>query len=83
MVVSFNTQLINQVNFRLPRLRMSGKLTILMPRRTLNCWMACDANSGKAGYSRHYLNGKNVDYEVEVERYNKSAKRASLPNLPR
>lgn len=40
LVVSFNTQLINQVNFRLPRPRMSGKLTILMPRRALNCWMA-------------------------------------------
>lgn len=40
LVVSFNTQLINQVNFRLPAWRMSGKLTILMPRRALNCWMA-------------------------------------------
>ena len=40
LVVSFNTQLINQVNFRLLAWRMSGKLTILMPRRTLNCWMA-------------------------------------------
>ncbi len=40
LVVSFNTQLINRVNFRLPRRRMSGKLTILMPRRALNCWMA-------------------------------------------
>lgn len=40
LVVSFNTQLINQVNFRRLAWRMSGKLTILMPRRALNCWMA-------------------------------------------
>lgn len=41
LVVSFNTQLINRGQFFacLAR-RMSGKLTILMPRRTLNCWMA-------------------------------------------
>lgn len=40
LVVSFNTQLINQVNFACLAWRMSGKLTILMPRRALNCWMA-------------------------------------------
>lgn len=39
LVVSFNTQLINQV-FACLAWRMSGKLTILMPRRALNCWMA-------------------------------------------
>lgn len=32
LVVSFNTQLINQVNFRLPRLENE--------REALNCWMA-------------------------------------------
>ncbi len=41
LVVSFNTQLINQVNFRLPRLENERERgTILMPRRALNCWMA-------------------------------------------
>lgn len=40
LVVSFNTQLINQSIFACLASRMSGKLTILMPRRALNCWMA-------------------------------------------
>lgn len=40
LVVSFNTQLINQSIFACLAWRMSGKLTILMPRRALNCWMA-------------------------------------------
>ncbi len=40
LVVSFNTQLINQSIFACLARRMSGKLTILMPRRALNCWMA-------------------------------------------
>lgn len=40
LVVSFNTQLINQSIFACLVWRMSGKLTILMPRRALNCWMA-------------------------------------------
>ncbi len=82
-MVSFNTQLINQVNFRCLAWRMSGKLTILMPRRALIVGWRCDADSGKAGYSRHYLTAKTIDYEVEVERYNKSAKRLHYRNLPR
>lgn len=40
LVVSFNTQLINQSIFACLVWRMSGKLTILMLRRALNCWMA-------------------------------------------
>ncbi len=41
LVVSFNTQLINPGSiFACLARRMSGKLTILMPRRALNCWMA-------------------------------------------
>lgn len=40
LVVSFNTQLINRSIFACLARRMSGKLTILMPRRALNCWMA-------------------------------------------
>lgn len=40
LVVSFNTQLINQSIFACLARRMSGKLTILTPRRALNCWMA-------------------------------------------
>lgn len=60
LVVSFNTQLINQVNFRLPRLENEREANHLMPRRATGIvgWR-CDADSGKAGYSRHYLNGKN------------------------
>lgn len=40
LVVSFNTQLITRSIFACLAWRMSGKLTILMPRRALNCWMA-------------------------------------------
>ncbi len=48
LVVSFNTQLITSLIpssstrsiFACLAWRMSGKLTILMPRRALNCWMA-------------------------------------------
>ena len=40
LVVSFNTQLITSQFFACLARRMSGKLTILMPRRALNCWMA-------------------------------------------
>lgn len=40
LVVSFNTQLISRSIFACLARRMSGKLTILMPRRALNCWMA-------------------------------------------
>ena len=60
LVVSFNTQLINQVNFRLPRLENE---------REANHFDAAPRLA------------KTIDYEVEVERYNKSAKRASLPQF--
>lgn len=80
LVVSFNTQLINQVNFRLPRPRMSGKLTILMPRLEL-----LDGDATPIPVKLDILaitsTAKTIDYEVEVERYNKSAKRASLPQF--
>ncbi|TGB92405.1 hypothetical protein CRG94_16220 [Escherichia sp. E3356] len=37
LVVSFNTQLISQVNFRLPRLENEREANHLTQRRTLNC----------------------------------------------
>ena len=64
LVVSFNTQLINQVNFRLPRL--DGDATPIPVKLDI---LAITSTA------------KTIDYEVEVERYNKSAKRASLPQF--
>ena len=40
LVVSFNTSSSTRSIFACLAWRMSGKLTILMPRRALNCWMA-------------------------------------------
>ncbi|XNM51229.1 DUF2057 family protein [Escherichia coli] len=82
LVVSFNTQLINQVNFACLAWRMSGKLTILMlaPRLEL-----LDGDATPIPVKLDILaitsTAKTIDYEVEVERYNKSAKRASLPQF--
>ena len=59
---------------------MSGKLTILMPRAPIVGWR-CDADSGKLDILAITSTAKTIDYEVEVERYNKSAKRASLPQF--
>lgn len=60
LVVSFNTQLINQVNFRLPRLENEREANHFdaAPRLEL---LDGDATPipVKAGYSRHYLNCKN------------------------
>ncbi|EEQ8052842.1 DUF2057 family protein [Escherichia coli] len=67
LVVSFNTQLINQVNFRLPRLELlDGDATPIPVKLDI---LAITSTA------------KTIDYEVEVERYNKSAKRASLPQF--
>ena len=71
LVVSFNTQLINQVNFRLPRLENEREANHFdaAPRLELLDVLAITSTA------------KTIDYEVEVERYNKSAKRASLPQF--
>ena len=73
LVVSFNTQLINQVNFRLPRLENEREANHFdaAPRLELLDGDATPITS----------TAKTIDYEVEVERYNKSAKRASLPQF--
>ncbi len=59
---------------------MSGKLTILMPRLEL-----LDGDETPIPVKLDILaitsTAKTIDYEVEVERYNKSAKRASLPQF--
>ncbi|EHY6454073.1 TPA: DUF2057 family protein [Escherichia coli] len=93
LVVSFNTQLINQVNFRLPRLEnereanhfdAAPRLELLdgdaTPRLEL-----LDGDATPIPVKLDILaitsTAKTIDYEVEVERYNKSAKRASLPQF--
>ncbi len=82
LVVSFNTQLINQVNFRLPRLENEREADHFdaAPRLEL-----LDGDATPIPVKLDILaitsTAKTIDYEVEVERYNKSAKRASLPQF--
>ncbi len=82
LVVSFNTQLINQVNFRLPRLENEREANHFdaAPRLEL-----LDGDATPIPVKLDILaitsTAKTIDYEVEVERYNKSAKRASLPQF--
>ena len=81
-MVSFNTQLINQVNFRLPRLENEREANHFdaAPRLEL-----LDGDATPIPVKLDILaitsTAKTIDYEVEVERYNKSAKRASLPQF--
>ncbi|EEU9598613.1 DUF2057 family protein [Escherichia albertii] len=82
LVVSFNTQLISQVNFRLPRLENEREANHfdVAPRLEL-----LDGDATPIPVKLDILvitsTTKTIDYEVEVERYNKSAKRASLPQF--
>ena len=82
LVVSFNTQLISQVNFRLPRLENEREANHfdVAPRLEL-----LDGDATPIPVKLDILvitsTKKTIDYEVEVERYNKSAKRASLPQF--
>ncbi|WP_139781891.1 DUF2057 family protein, partial [Salmonella enterica] len=82
LVISFDTQLINQVNFQLPRLENEREASHFnaAPRLAL-----LDGDAMPIPVKLDILaitsTAKVVDYEIETERYNKSAKRASLPQF--
>lgn len=82
LVVSFNTQLISKVNFRLPRLENERDTSHFdaAPRLEL-----LDGDAMPIPVKLDILAitsaTQSIDYESEVERYNKSAKRASIPQF--
>ncbi|EDW4200938.1 DUF2057 family protein [Salmonella enterica subsp. enterica serovar Uganda] len=82
LVISFDTQLISQVNFQLPRLENEREASHFnaAPRLAL-----LDGDAMPIPVKLDILaitsTAKVVDYEIETERYNKSAKRASLPQF--
>lgn len=82
LVISFDTQLISQVNFQLRGWKTSAKPRILTRRRV---WRFLDGDAMPIPVKLDILaitsTAKVVDYEIETERYNKSAKRASLPQF--
>lgn len=82
LVVSFNTQLISQVNFRLPSLLNERETAHFDAAPSLEL---LDGDAMPIPVKLDILAitsaAKPVDYEGEVERYNKSAKRASLPQF--
>ena len=82
LVISFDTQLVSQVNFHLPRLNNERDATHFdeAPRVEL-----LDGDSMPIPVKLDILSitssAKIVDYELETERYNKSSKHASLPQF--
>ncbi|MBA7790276.1 DUF2057 family protein [Citrobacter freundii] len=82
LVISFDTQLVSQVNFHLPRLSNERDATHFddAPRVEL-----LDGDSMPIPVKLDILSitstAKIVDYEIETERYNKAAKHASLPQF--
>ena len=82
LVVSFNTQLINQVNFRLPRLENEREANHFdaAPRLEL-----LDGDATPIPVKLDILalthSPKSPDYEAATQVYNKAGKRASLPQF--
>lgn len=82
LVISFNTQLVSQVNFHLPRLNNERDASHFddAPRVEL-----LDGDAMPIPVKLDILSitstAKIVDYEMETERYNKAAKHASLPQF--
>lgn len=82
LVVSFNTQLISQVNFRLPRLETEKESLAFdaSPRIEL-----VDGNSMPIPVKLDILaltkRSKGTDYEADTETYNRASRRASLPQF--
>lgn len=82
LVISFDTQLVNQVNFHLPRLNNERDASHFddAPRVEL-----LDGDAMPIPVKLDILSitstTKIVDYEMETERYNKAAKHASLPQF--
>ncbi|HDS5273989.1 TPA: DUF2057 family protein [Enterobacter hormaechei subsp. steigerwaltii] len=82
LVVSFNTQLISQVNFRLPRLETEKESLAFdaSPRIEL-----VDGDSMPIPVKLDILaltkRSKGTDYEADTETYNRARRRASLPQF--
>ncbi|MBG0708006.1 curli synthesis inhibitor [Enterobacter hormaechei] len=82
LVVSFNTQLISQVNFRLPRLETEKESLAFdaSPRIEL-----VDGDSMPILVKLDILaltkRPKGTDYEADTETYNRASRRASLPQF--
>ena len=82
LVISFDTQLVSQVNFHLPRLNNERDTAHFddAPRVEL-----LDGDSMPIPVKLDILSitstAKIVNYEMETERYNKAAKQASLPEF--
>ena len=82
LVISFDTQLVSQVNFHLPRLNNERDASHFddAPRVEL-----LDGDAMPIPVKLDILSitstAKIVDYEMETERYNKAAKHASLPQF--
>ncbi|ENT4820725.1 TPA: DUF2057 family protein [Citrobacter farmeri] len=82
LVVSFDTQRVGQVNFHLPRLESDREANHFdtAPRLEL-----LDGDAMPIPVQLDILaitsKSKTIDFEAETERYNKSAKRASLPQF--
>ncbi|TKU88981.1 DUF2057 family protein [Citrobacter sp. wls708] len=82
LVISFDTQLVSQVNFHLPRLNNERDASHFddAPRVEL-----LDGDAMPIPVKLDILSitntAKIVDYEMETERYNKAAKPASLPQF--
>ncbi|MBJ3589977.1 DUF2057 family protein [Salmonella enterica subsp. enterica serovar Saintpaul] len=82
LVISFNTQLVSQVNFHLPRLGNERDATHFdsAPRVEL-----LDGDSMPIPVKLDILTitstAKIIDYEHETERYNKASRHASLPQF--
>ncbi|MDE7608183.1 DUF2057 family protein [Enterobacter hormaechei] len=82
LVVSFNTQLISQVNFRLPRLETEKESLAFdaSPRIEL-----VDGDSMPIPVKLDIMaltkRPKGTDYEADTETYNRASRRASLPQF--
>lgn len=82
LVISFDTQRVDQVNFHLPHLESDREASHFdsLPRVDL-----LDGDAMPIPVQLDILaitsKAKTVDFEAETERYNKAAKRASLPQF--
>ncbi|HCR9749720.1 TPA: DUF2057 family protein [Citrobacter koseri] len=82
LVISFNTQLISQVNFHLPHLGTEREAAHFSTTPRLEL---LDGDAMPIPVKLDILaitsTAKIIDYETETERYNKADKRASLPQF--
>lgn len=81
-MISFNTQLISQVNFHLPHLETEREAAHFSTTPRLEL---LDGDAMPIPVKLDILaitsTAKIIDYETETERYNKADKRASLPQF--